>query len=341
MARSASANEEIQRQMRDWEDRLVAITAALAASPAVVLTWRDGRKELLLVTPDTNPEPGRPLRITTFMADGPYGHENVADMAEAAARIREKHWKAITPASEAEVMRWTSSPEFVVGAKRVAIIQAANTLRWRRRKQDDAYRQVGELEHRAWQLFETDPDAAVALMEAEVGKDAFEPNPPRIYRPQKVVATLQKDTRPEFEGGAYVRSPADVMYAMQDYIGSRATESFVVLFLNVRNGLIGYTELTEGSVSAVSVNPSGIFREALAAGAAGMLTIHNHPSGDATASAEDRLLWKRLKAVGELLGIPVLDNLIIGEQEFFSEAEDGITPLPLRLRQKREQEQRA
>src|SRR5574337_877642 len=291
MARSAAFRDHIADLRSKRDARIHAVTAALAASPALIITASDGKRDLLMVSPDTYPGAAGELRITTFMPDGPLGHTNAADPKKAAERIAEMHWVSISPASEAEVMAWTSAPEFVIGSKRVAIVQAANTMRYRLRGDPEGYRKVAELENRAWSVFDQDPDAAVAIMEGGV-RGLPVSNPPRVYRPQKVIGVLQKETRPEFEGSKVIGSPEDVMGAMEDYIGPRATEYFVVLFLNVRNGLVGYTELTEGSTSSVTVHPSGIFREALIAAAAGIVTVHNHPSGDPTPSQDDRALWQ-------------------------------------------------
>jgi len=153
-------------------------------------------------------------------------------------------------------------------------------------------------------------------------------NPPRIYRPQKVVATLQRDTRPAFAGrGSVVGSPEDIIDGLTDYMGRRATEIFLVLFLSVRNEIVGYTEYAMGAVAGVEVHASGVFRDALVSGAAGIVTIHNHPTGVTIPSDEDRALWERLKAAGQLIGIPVVDNLVLGESSYFSEMEKFAKPL--------------
>lgn len=148
----------------------------------------------------------------------------------------------------------------------------------------------------------------------------IELNPPRVYRAQRVVAKLAKDERPVFTRGSVVRSPRDVAESLADYMGQNAHESFVVVHVNVRNQIVGYTEFTSGNVASVEVTVAGILRDALAAGGAAMVTAHVHPTGDPDPSNEDRALWARIKAAGELVGIPVLDNLVIGEGRFYSEA---------------------
>lgn len=147
-------------------------------------------------------------------------------------------------------------------------------------------------------------------------------NPPRVFRAQKVVAQLQKETRPAFHKGMIASSPRELVEeTLDEYLSERATEVFLVLYLSVRNQVVGYTEYASGGVSGVEVNTSGVMRDALISGAAGIITIHNHPSGDATPSSDDRELWKRLREAGKLIGVPVVDNMVVGEEQFFSEME--------------------
>lgn len=147
-------------------------------------------------------------------------------------------------------------------------------------------------------------------------------NPPRVYRAQKVIAKLDKDPRPVKPGGIVAGPEELVRDVLADYLGGRATEIFLVLYVNVRNQIVGFNEYAEGSVSGVTVHPSGILREALVSGAAAFITVHQHPTGDPTPSSDDRELWARLRAAGELVGIPNLDNLVIGDDgAYFSQSE--------------------
>ena len=58
-------------------------------------------------------------------------------------------------------------------------------------------------------------------------------------------------------------------------------------------------------------------------GAEAVLVAHNHPSGDATPSVEDRMVTERLRKAGELLGIEVLDHVVLGETRYFSFADES------------------
>jgi len=63
---------------------------------------------------------------------------------------------------------------------------------------------------------------------------------------------------------------------------------------------------------------SGDIRRLLAMAAAGAVVVHNHPSGDPTPSAEDVELTRRLRTVGEILGIPIVDHVVVGDRRFTS-----------------------
>lgn len=111
--------------------------------------------------------------------------------------------------------------------------------------------------------------------------------------------------------GVYLRSAEDVYrycMSMADY----PKEVFRVLLLNDHKKLI-YDELVAiGTLNGCRVFVREVFRSAVALNAAGIIVVHNHPSGDARASAEDYELARLLLDSGRLLGIPVLDNLVIG-----------------------------
>lgn len=99
-------------------------------------------------------------------------------------------------------------------------------------------------------------------------------------------------------------------------------ETFVVLCLTVRNTLIGEPHVIAiGTLTSVEVHPRDVFRAAIAANAAGIVVLHNHPSGDPTPSAEDVELTRRLKACGDLLSIPVVDHVVVTAERCISIAE--------------------
>lgn len=106
--------------------------------------------------------------------------------------------------------------------------------------------------------------------------------------------------------------------------GGSSVEHFGVCFLNVQNELIGFKAFNTGTVDQVAVYPRMILHTALMVGASGMVLIHNHPSGYAEPSEEDRRLTRSIKDAGRLLDVRLLDHLIIGADIHYSFLERGI-----------------
>jgi DNA repair protein RadC len=101
-------------------------------------------------------------------------------------------------------------------------------------------------------------------------------------------------------------------------------EVFKVLLLNRANRLIKEVMISEGTLDASIVHPRDVFREALFEPAAGVILIHNHPSGNPNPSEEDIRITKQLVEAGRLLGIRVYDHIILAEEGYRSLADDGL-----------------
>jgi DNA repair protein RadC len=91
--------------------------------------------------------------------------------------------------------------------------------------------------------------------------------------------------------------------------------------VDIRNGLLDVVEVARGTVHGVEVHPREVFRPLIRMAAAGGVLAHNHPSGDPTPSPEDVALTRRLRAAGELLGMPIIDHVVISEGRHCSIAE--------------------
>jgi len=90
-------------------------------------------------------------------------------------------------------------------------------------------------------------------------------------------------------------------------------EEFHALLLNSQHAVIREVLVTRGILDASLIHPREVFRPAIESGAAALILVHNHPSGDPTPSAEDVAVTRQLEAAGRALGIPVLDHVIIGD----------------------------
>jgi DNA repair protein RadC len=107
-------------------------------------------------------------------------------------------------------------------------------------------------------------------------------------------------------------------------VRSARKEHFLVLCLNARRQLLKLETVSVGTLSASLVHPREVFTPAIAHGAAAVVAVHNHPSGDPSPSAEDREATRRLQRAGEVLGIPLADHVIVAEAAYFSFRESGI-----------------
>jgi DNA repair protein RadC len=113
----------------------------------------------------------------------------------------------------------------------------------------------------------------------------------------------------------------DIYRVIAPRVAGLAQEVFIVVGVDVRNGLLDVIEVARGSVNGVEVHPREVFRPLIRMAAAGGVLVHNHPSGDATPSFEDLELTRRLREVGMLLGIPIVDHVVIGDKTYRSIAE--------------------
>ena len=122
----------------------------------------------------------------------------------------------------------------------------------------------------------------------------------------------------------YFTTPKDTMDYAVLRLAQRQRESFCVLYLNNRHGLIKCEELFQGTIDGASVHPREVVKAALRANAAAVILIHNHPSGDPEPSRADQTLTRRLVDALRLIDIRVLDHLVVGGTETVSFAERGL-----------------
>lgn len=107
-------------------------------------------------------------------------------------------------------------------------------------------------------------------------------------------------------------NPEAVANIMREDARLREVEAFHVLLLNTRRRLIEAVKISDGTLDTILVHPREVFRTAIAANAAAVVLVHNHPSGDPTPSEGDIKVTRDLTRVGQLLKIEVLDHVILG-----------------------------
>ncbi len=121
-----------------------------------------------------------------------------------------------------------------------------------------------------------------------------------------------------------VRSPEEASALFMSQFKGLDKEHFRAVLLNTKNHVLKTVEISVGSLDASLVHPRECFRPAVAASAASIILMHNHPSGDPEPSADDINITKRLKETGKVLGIEVLDHIIFGAGKYVSLKEKGL-----------------
>ena len=121
-----------------------------------------------------------------------------------------------------------------------------------------------------------------------------------------------------------IRGPGDVQRFYASRLRDLAVEQFHVLALGSQSQVLGDLLITRGILNSSLVHPREVFRAAIAEAAAGIIVVHNHPSGDPTPSADDRAVTRQLVEAGRLLDVPVYDHVIVGGDRYVSFAEAGL-----------------
>ena len=106
-------------------------------------------------------------------------------------------------------------------------------------------------------------------------------------------------------------------FAMQLLDGADK-EHLLVISISAKCQPLAFEIVSIGSVDSAFVVPREVFKHAIICNAAGILLVHNHPSGDCEPSTEDKNVTQRIRKAGELLGIQVYDHVIIGRESYYS-----------------------
>lgn len=106
-------------------------------------------------------------------------------------------------------------------------------------------------------------------------------------------------------------------------IGKYLQERFLVFLLDSKMKVIGFFEISKGSLNYSPVHPRDVFSPAIHMCAAGIIVAHNHPSSDTTPSQDDIEVTNRLTEAGKLLGIPLIDHVIVGDRCWTSLKSEG------------------
>ena len=140
---------------------------------------------------------------------------------------------------------------------------------------------------------------------------------------QAVMELARRALEEQLEAGCQLNSPQSVKQYLRLIFNNQAHESFLVLFLDVKNRLIATREMFRGTLTHTSVYPREVVKEALTHNAASVMLAHNHPSGTPEPSESDLLLTRALSLALALVDVRILDHFVIAGHQVHSFAEHG------------------
>ena len=123
-------------------------------------------------------------------------------------------------------------------------------------------------------------------------------------------------------------SPQAVLDFARMKLAGLPHEAFMIIFLNTKNKVLDHRVIHEGTVDRAVIYPRRIIESALAHRASGIIFVHNHPSGDAGPSPEDRQLTRSLVEAARTIDLRILDHIIVGKEGYCSFSESRLMPGP-------------
>lgn len=139
----------------------------------------------------------------------------------------------------------------------------------------------------------------------------------------QVIAALEFGKRMNMEKKLEILTPDDVWKLCADFRNSKK-EHFAAFYLDTQNKLIERQIISIGTLNASLVHPREVFEPAVALHAAGIIIVHNHPSGNVGHSGDDIAITKRLVESGKIMGIEICDHVIVSAAGFASLKEKGL-----------------
>lgn len=143
----------------------------------------------------------------------------------------------------------------------------------------------------------------------------------RLCAALELASRLQSEP---FHTRTVITGPGALAAYLAPMFRNARTEHFNIVMLNSANQIIRIQEVSHGSLNACVIHPREVFRLAIAESAAGIILVHNHPSGNTEPSKADIEITKRLVQAGNIVDIRILDHLIIGGDEYTSLVERNL-----------------
>jgi DNA repair protein RadC len=142
------------------------------------------------------------------------------------------------------------------------------------------------------------------------------------------LAEIEVSYKPKKVHHPLIKSSTDAYFHLLKFFPEETIslqESFVVLYTNRANRIIGVYELSKGGITGTVADPRLVLSVALKTAATGIILSHNHPSGNLQPSLHDKDITKKIQEACKLLDITLLDHLIVvPEDDYFSFADEGL-----------------
>ncbi len=121
-----------------------------------------------------------------------------------------------------------------------------------------------------------------------------------------------------------ITNSTQIYQYVSPWLSDLSYEEFWIIYLNRKNKIIGKEQISKGGISSTSVDIRLILKKALELNATAIIAAHNHPTGNAEPSNEDKNLTEKLYNSAQLLDINLLDHIIVGTQNYFSFADKNL-----------------
>lgn len=146
----------------------------------------------------------------------------------------------------------------------------------------------------------------------------------KTFEIQKVIVVKERSV--EYEAFKEpIKSSSNVVDISRDMeIHRSAEELFCIYSINAKGQIIAFHEVAHGDLCSATTHPREIFKRALLNNAGSIILLHNHPSGDPMPSEMDIETTHRLVQAGEILGVPVLDHIVLGDDNYVSMRASGM-----------------
>lgn len=163
------------------------------------------------------------------------------------------------------------------------------------------------------------PTPSVADSGAQVNMDLNQELDDRII--QQAIALLEQRV---FNAGPTLNGPKAVRDYLRLKLMAEPNEVFVVVFLDSQHQVLACEPLFKGSIREAPVYPRVVVQRALELNASALILSHQHPSGIAEPSMQDRAITNQLQHILRMVDIQIVDHFIIGKGEPYSFAESGL-----------------